>query len=63
MPEDKVRSRYFKALKLLPDLIDVCDIILIYDNSVMPSLVFKKDSNGINFYPTEILSLANLLKK
>jgi predicted ABC-type ATPase len=60
VPEDKIRSRYFKALKLLPQLIDICDKILVYDNSVMPSLVFKKDDNGLDYYPNEIWSMEKL---
>jgi len=60
VPEDKIRIRYIKALKLLPHLIDVCDKILIYDNSVMPSLIFKKDDNGNEYYPNEIWSMEKL---
>ena len=50
VPEDKIRERYHRALKLLPGLIGVCDKVLIYDNSDKPSLIFSKD----NLY-TEIL--------
>jgi len=60
VPEDKIRSRYVKALKLLPQLIDICDKILIYDNSVMPSLIFKKDEKGNECYPNEIWSIEKL---
>jgi len=60
VPEDKVQSRYSKALKLLPELIDVCDKMLIYDNSVMPALVFRKDENGFNYFPTEIWPIEKL---
>jgi predicted ABC-type ATPase len=60
VPEDKIRSRYFKALKLLPQLIDICDKILVYDNSVMPALIIKKDDDGIECYPNEIWSMEKL---
>jgi len=66
VPEDKIRSRYRKALKLLPQVIDVCDKILIYDNSVAPLLIFKRDANGEEYYPTEtwpLKKLKNLVKK
>ncbi|MCL2766043.1 MAG: zeta toxin family protein [Treponema sp.] len=62
VPEDKIRSRYVKALKQLPQLIDLCDKILVYDNSIMPSLIYKKDDNGIEFYPNEIWSMEKLKK-
>jgi len=60
VPESKIRSRYVKALELLPRVIDVCDKMLIYDNSVMPFLVFRKDENGSAYFPTEIWSLKKL---
>jgi predicted ABC-type ATPase len=54
VPESKIRSRYIKALKLLPQIVDGCDKVLIYDNSVMPSLVYKKDEKGNDYFPTDI---------
>lgn len=42
VPEDKVRSRYKKALRLLPQLVEVCDILHIYDNTKEPFRIFKK---------------------
>ena len=60
VPEDKIRSRYVKALELLPQIIDVCDKILVYDNSVMPFLVFKKDEDGNSYFPSTVWSLEKL---
>ncbi|MBR4776076.1 MAG: zeta toxin family protein [Lachnospiraceae bacterium] len=42
VPEDKIRERYKKALKLIPELIQVCDILHIYDNTEEPFRIFKK---------------------
>lgn len=42
VPEDKIISRYHKALKLIPELVEVCDIVHIYDNTKMPFRIFKK---------------------
>ena len=42
VPEDKIRSRYSKALALLPELVEVCDILHIYDNTNKPFRIFKK---------------------
>ena len=55
VPEEKIRSRYEKALKILPQLIKICDRIFIFDNSNLPSLIFKKDEDGIICFPTDIL--------
>ena len=60
VPEDKIRSRYIKTLKLLPQIIDACDKILIYDNSVLPSLIYKKDEEGNDYFPTEIWPIEKL---
>ena len=42
VPEDKVRLRYERALKLIPQLVNVCDILHIYDNTTEPFRIFKK---------------------
>jgi len=60
VPEDKIRNRYIKALKLLPQIVDVCDKMLIYDNSIMPFLIFKKDEKGNDYFPTEIWPIEKL---
>ncbi|MDR1837008.1 MAG: zeta toxin family protein [Treponema sp.] len=60
VPEEKIRSRYVKALKLLPQIIDVCDKIFIYDNSIMPAIIYKKDKKGSDYFPTDIWPLKKL---
>jgi len=62
VPENKIRSRYAKALKFLPQVIDVSDKMLIYDNSVMPSLIFMKNESGIHYFPSEIWPIERLKK-
>ena len=42
VPEDKIRSRYTKALALIPQLVAVCDVMHIYDNTQTPERIFKK---------------------
>ncbi|MBQ8004446.1 MAG: hypothetical protein IJ299_05070 [Oscillospiraceae bacterium] len=50
VPEDKIISRYDKALALIPELISVCDICNIYDNTgSQPYRIFKKRKD-ICFY-------------
>lgn len=50
VPQDKIRSRYERALKLIPELISVCDIIHIYDNTVEPQRIFKKRKTKYFFW-------------
>ena len=42
VPKDKILSRYDKALKLIPELLEICDVCHIYDNSDVPYRIFKK---------------------
>lgn len=43
VPVDKIIPRYYKALGLVPELIPVCDVCHIYDNSLdTPYRIFKK---------------------
>ncbi len=42
VPEEKIRSRYKKALALLPKLVGLCDILHVYDNTKEPYRIFKK---------------------
>jgi len=42
VPEEKIISRYGKAIKLIPKLLDICDIAHIYDNTNVPFRIFKK---------------------
>ena len=43
VPEEKIVTRYDKALLLVKELIKVCDICHIYDNSASrPFRIFKK---------------------
>ena len=53
VPEDKIRSRYQKALTLIPELLSVCDVLHIYDNSTIPFRIFKKRKTQYFFWENE----------
>lgn len=42
VPEDKIRSRYVKSLANLPKFITLCDICHVYDNTEIPTRIYKK---------------------
>ena len=42
VPIDKIKSRYTKALALIPQLVEISDIVHIYDNTIEPFRIFKK---------------------
>lgn len=66
VPENKIRVRYHRALALLPQLVPVCDKMLIYDNSndisSKPSLIFKKWYEQTEIYPDKYWSKEKLQK-
>jgi predicted ABC-type ATPase len=62
VPEDKIRKRYHKALALIPQLLTVCDKMLIYDNSNMPTLILHKENRNITIFPNDLWSEADLRK-
>lgn len=54
VPEEKVIKRYDKALNLVKDLVKLCDICHIYDNSGRkPFRIFKKRKEQMYFYECE----------
>lgn len=53
VPEDKIRTRYEKALKLIPKLVPICDILHIYDNSNLPFRIFKKRRSEYFYWENE----------
>ena len=42
VPEEKIISRYKRAINLIPELLEICDIAHIYDNTNVPFRIFKK---------------------
>ena len=62
VPEDKIRSRYRKALELIPEVAAVCDIFFLYDNSVRPTLIFSKEYEESRIFPNNRWPEAELKK-
>ena len=56
VPEDKIRARYHRSLALIPRLLNVCDKILIYDNSDKPTLIFRREDGMDSIYPNDLWS-------
>lgn len=53
VPEDKIRSRYIKALNLIPQLVEICDIMHMYDNTETPFRIFKKRKTEYFYWENE----------
>lgn len=63
VPEDKIRSRYHKCLELIKDVVPVCDICHIYDNSDdVPFRIFKKRKTDYFFDENEFWSYDDIVR-
>lgn len=63
VPEDKIVTRYYKALELLKELIWVCDICHIYDNSgENPFRIVKKRKEKLYYDVCDAWSLEKIEK-
>ena len=50
VPEEKIITRYDRALRLVKDLVQICDVCHIYDNSgSKPFRIFKKRKEQVYF--------------
>lgn len=62
VPKDKVISRYSKALNLIPELIQVCDIFHLYDNSTKALRIFKKRKTEFFYEENQFWNLEDIKK-
>lgn len=53
VPPEKIVSRYYESLALLPRLFRVCDILHVYDNSDTgaPFRIIRKHKDNVMLYP------------
>lgn len=62
VPDEKVISRYYKALDLIPRLVEVCDVCHIYDNTNLPVRIFKKRKAKVFFWKSNEWSIEAIEK-
>lgn len=67
VPEEKIITRYDRALALIKDLVELCDVCHIYDNSgSRPFRIFKKRKTQLfydecsDWYLEDIQALTNI---
>lgn len=58
---DKIISRYSKSLAHIKDLIELCDILHVYDNSKQPVRIIRKHKNDITIFPNKIWSVSKII--
>lgn len=61
VPEEKVRARYYRALDLIPKVVEASDIMHVYDNTGdVPFRIFKKRKSKFFAAESEFWSLEDV---
>lgn len=65
---ETVKKRYYKSIDNLKELVKICDILHVYDNTVAPQRVIRKHKEEITFFPNgfwterELVQLINFME-
>ena len=60
VPEDKIRMRYAKALRLIPQFIALCDVAHLYDNTEEPLRKKKKRKSSCFRWANDFWNLSGI---
>ncbi|MGN0600088.1 MAG: zeta toxin family protein [Oscillospiraceae bacterium] len=60
--EALIRSRYEKSLANIKKLMELCDILHVYDNTVEPVRIIRKHKDDISIFPNELWSEERILE-
>ena len=52
--EDKIRSRYVKSLDNIKRMMEICDILHVYDNTEEPVRIIRKHNDDISIFPNKL---------
>ena len=58
----KVVNRYYKSINNIKELIEICDIMHVYDNTEIPQRIIRKHKEDLSIYPNEYWSEQNILE-
>ena len=50
----KIKERYYKSLDNIKRLMELCDILHVYDNTVEPVRIIRKHKEDISIFPNEL---------
>lgn len=59
--KSKVIDRYYKSIDNIKNLIDICDIVHVYDNTDTPQRIIRKHKDDLTIYPNEYWSEQDIL--
>lgn len=59
--KNKIISRYEKSLANIKELLVICDILHVYDNTIEPTRIIRKHKNDISIFPNDLWSEQRIL--
>lgn len=59
--KDKIKSRYEKSIDNIKNLMDICDILHVYDNTEEPVRIIRKHKDDISIFPNDLWSEESIL--
>ena len=59
--KDTIIERYYKSLNNIQVLMEMCDILHVYDNTVEPTRIIRKHKEDVSIYPNEFWSEEKLI--
>ncbi len=59
---NKIVERYYKSLGNIRELIKICDILHVYDNTIEPVRIIRKHKREISIFPNELWKEKDLLE-
>lgn len=59
--KSKEIDRYYKSINNIKKLIDICDIMHVYDNTDTPQRIIRKHKEDFSIYPNEYWSEQDIL--
>ena len=58
---DKVVERYYKSINNIKELLNIWDIMHVYDNTKTPERIIRKHKDELSIYPNEYWSEQDIL--
>ena len=58
---DKVVERYYKSINNIKELLNICDIMHVYDNTKTPERIIRKHKDELSIYPNEYWTKQDIL--
>lgn len=58
---DKIRSRYEKSLGNIGRLLEICDILHVYDNTEEPVRIIRKHKDDISIFSNDLWTEEKIL--